>query len=198
MNDAQASSAGQVTIYALTDPDTGEVRYIGQTIGDPVKRRYEHVVASHGPQCTPVGFWIRTLAEAGQVPGLIILEAHVAPHRNAEREVWWIAHYTGKGAHLLNKTTAAVSRWRPPPHPLRQWRDLHGLSQDELAERCGVGQEMISHIERYFRAPRTNTLLKLQEFTGLPADAFVRTERFLEEQPNFLRKYRRKGRGGRS
>jgi hypothetical protein len=114
MSTEAVSPAKTVTIYALTDPDSGEVRYVGQTIGDPVKRHYEHVVASHGAQCTPVGLWIRTLAENGQVPGLTILEAQVAPHRNAEREVWWIAHYRGKGAHLLNKTTAAVSRWRRP------------------------------------------------------------------------------------
>jgi hypothetical protein len=119
MNDSTGSPARSVTIYALTDPDSGEVRYVGQTIGDPVKRHYAHVGASHETQCTPVGIWIRTLAEGGQVPGLTILEAHVAPHRNAEREVWWIAHYRGKGSHLLNKTTAAVSRWRRLPHPLR-------------------------------------------------------------------------------
>jgi transcriptional regulator with XRE-family HTH domain len=82
-----------------------------------------------------------------------------------------------------------------PPHPLRQWRDQHGLSQDELAERCGVGQGMISHIERYFRVPRKSTLIKLQDYTGLPTDALMFPERFLQENPNYFRTKRGRRRG---
>jgi transcriptional regulator with XRE-family HTH domain len=80
-----------------------------------------------------------------------------------------------------------------PPHPLRQWRDLHGLSQDELAERCGVGQGMISHIERYFRIPRKSTIIKLQDYTHLPTEALMFPERFLEQNPNYFRTKRGKG-----
>jgi transcriptional regulator with XRE-family HTH domain len=93
---------------------------------------------------------------------------------------------------------AAMPRRQPvdkPPHPLRQWRDQHGLSQDELAERCGVGQGMISHIERYFRVPRKSTIIKLQETTGLPTEALMFPERFLEQNPNYFRSKPGKGRG---
>jgi transcriptional regulator with XRE-family HTH domain len=89
---------------------------------------------------------------------------------------------------------ATVPRRQPtdkPTHPLRQWRDYYGVSQEELAERTGLSQGMISHIERYFRTPRVDVLKVLLEFTGLPTDALILPERFLEEQPNFLRKYRR-------
>jgi transcriptional regulator with XRE-family HTH domain len=85
---------------------------------------------------------------------------------------------------------ATMPRTQPPdkpPHPLRQWRDLHGLSQDELAERAGVGQGMISHIERYFRVPRKSTIIKLQEETGLPTEALMFPERFLAQNPNYFR-----------
>jgi helix-turn-helix protein len=201
MSTQAASPTRTVTIYALTDPDSGEVRYVGQTIGDPVKRHYEHIVASHGAQCTPLGFWIRELAENGQVPGLTILETQVAPHRNAEREGRWISYYSGNGAPLLNKTTATVSRWAPPlrpmhGHPLRLWRKRYRMSHQEFAAACGISQSMVSLIETGLRIPLNDTLERLISYTGLPADAFVRTERFLEEQPDFLRKYRRKGRGG--
>jgi transcriptional regulator with XRE-family HTH domain len=80
-----------------------------------------------------------------------------------------------------------------PPHPLRQWRDQHGLSQDELAEHCGVGQGMISHIERYFRVPRKSTIIKLQDYTGLPTEALMFPERFLEQNPNYFRSKKGKG-----
>jgi transcriptional regulator with XRE-family HTH domain len=89
---------------------------------------------------------------------------------------------------------AVMPRRQPadkPPHPLRQWRDQEGLSQEELAERTGITQGMISHIERYFRVPRVDNLKVLLEHTGLPTDAFMLPERFLAEHPDFLRKARR-------
>jgi transcriptional regulator with XRE-family HTH domain len=82
-----------------------------------------------------------------------------------------------------------------PSHPLRQWRERYGVSQDQLASLAGLTQGMISHIERYFRIPLDNALEALLKQTGLPTDAFIRPERFLEEQPDFLRRYRRPGKG---
>ncbi len=78
-----------------------------------------------------------------------------------------------------------------PPHPLRQWREQHDLSQDQLAEITGLTQGMITHIERYFRIPLGQALERLRASTGLPTDAFIRPEHFIEEQPDFLQKYRR-------
>jgi transcriptional regulator with XRE-family HTH domain len=84
-----------------------------------------------------------------------------------------------------------------PVHPLRQWRDQQGLSQTQLAELAGTTQGMIGHIERYIRIPRPDLLERLVNCTGLPTEAFVLPERFLREQPNFLRTYGRRGRGRR-
>jgi transcriptional regulator with XRE-family HTH domain len=90
----------------------------------------------------------------------------------------------------------AIMAKRPPSdkpqHPLRQWRELHGVSQGQLASLTGLTQGMISHIERYFRIPLDDALEALLKQTGLPTDAFIRAERFLEEQPDFLRKYGRR------
>jgi transcriptional regulator with XRE-family HTH domain len=79
-----------------------------------------------------------------------------------------------------------------PIHPLRQWRERNRVSQEQLAERTGLTQGMISHIERYFRIPLGEALEALLQQTGLPTDAFIRAERFVAEQPDFLRKYRRR------
>jgi transcriptional regulator with XRE-family HTH domain len=82
-------------------------------------------------------------------------------------------------------------------HPLRLWREHMGKNQLDVAEACGITQAMVSLIEIGLRVPQGEALDQLMAYTGLPTDAFVRTERFLEEEPNFLRKYgRRKRRGG--
>jgi len=98
------------------------------------------------------------------------------------------------------KMLATMPARRPstqPSHPLRLWREAKNLSQQEVADACGVTQAMISYIEAGKKTPWGEALDKLRDYTGLPADAFLRWQRFLEEEPNFLRKYsrREKGRG---
>jgi transcriptional regulator with XRE-family HTH domain len=80
-------------------------------------------------------------------------------------------------------------------HPLRLWRERVGKNQHEVAEACGITQAMVSLIEIGLRVPQGEALDRLIAYTGLPTDAFVRTEQFLKEQPNFLQKYGRRGRG---
>jgi transcriptional regulator with XRE-family HTH domain len=73
-------------------------------------------------------------------------------------------------------------------HPLRQWRDHVGKNQVDVAEACCISQAMVSLIELGLRIPQGEALDRLLAYTGLPTDAFVRTEHFLEEQPDFLQK----------
>jgi transcriptional regulator with XRE-family HTH domain len=55
---------------------------------------------------------------------------------------------------------------------LRVWRALHGLSQQQVAEKAGVGSKMnISRYERapdhrHFRPPMAAHYLRLRELTG--------------------------------
>jgi transcriptional regulator with XRE-family HTH domain len=83
----------------------------------------------------------------------------------------------------------------PVNHPLRLWREAKDLSQQEVGEACGITQAMISYIEAGKKTPWGDALDKLRDYTGLPADAFLRWQRFVEEEPNFLRKYGRRGKG---
>jgi len=71
-------------------------------------------------------------------------------------------------------------------HPLARWRKLHGWSQKQLAEACGLSQGMVAHIEGFRRIPLRDSLERLLDVTGLPTDALVRPERFLEAHPDFL------------
>lgn len=87
-------------IYALTEPHTNEIRYVGWTI-DPQKRYVAHIQnASH--QRNHKSNWIKGLVRAGLRPGILILETGNGDWQEAER--WWIAHLRQNGANLTNMT----------------------------------------------------------------------------------------------
>jgi transcriptional regulator with XRE-family HTH domain len=77
-------------------------------------------------------------------------------------------------------------------HPLRQWREQEGKSQQEVADACHLTQAMISLIESGLRIPLGDALEALRSYTGLPTDAFIRPEHFLQENPGFFERRRRR------
>lgn len=91
-------------IYALCEPGTGEVRYIGAT-HNPVQRMYNHWRLSnsnnHNGWKSPSVLWLEALKQLKTKPTMQILE--VVPEdqwREAERK--WIAFYREQGANLTN------------------------------------------------------------------------------------------------
>lgn len=86
-------------IYALTDPDSGDIRYIGKA--DNVIDRLK----SHLNDCssTRKARWIRSLVGRGKRPELLILE-EVGNEQWQDAESKWIAHYRLVGADLCNHT----------------------------------------------------------------------------------------------
>ena len=92
-------------IYGLVDPDTEEVRYVGQT-ENPKKRYRQHC----GPETrlkTKKAEWIRGLISRGLKPSMIILEEVVAG-RVSDCEAKWIRHYRSIGRELVN-----ADEWGP-------------------------------------------------------------------------------------
>jgi hypothetical protein len=88
----------QTIIYALCDPDTIEVRYVGKTTN--LKRRiYEHL---HRKDCahTPVRRWVAKLQRGGKQPVVCVIE--VCGDDWAARERHWIAAYRADGGRMLN------------------------------------------------------------------------------------------------
>lgn len=66
--------AQRVQIYALTDPGTGEVRYVGKSV-DAASRLQQHIWNStRKHKHLPVACWIRSLSKKGLCPSLLILE----------------------------------------------------------------------------------------------------------------------------
>jgi transcriptional regulator with XRE-family HTH domain len=94
----------------------------------------------------------------------------------------------------------ARRRGTPPNHPLRLWREAYNVSQEVLAEECGLSQAMISYIEWDKKLPWRDALNCLCDRTGLPLEAFLRWHQFMVDvggKAGFLRKYGPRGKGRR-
>lgn len=97
------SNRGGAIIYALCDPDTNEVRYIGQTSWKLETRVTAHVRDSRNGKETNAQKreWLESLSTNRKGPLAKILE-RCDPQMANERERWWIDHYRDERASLLN------------------------------------------------------------------------------------------------
>jgi len=91
-------------IYGLSDPRTGEIRYLGKA--DDPKRRFDHHVSAAMRPNSPSyhiysANWIRSLAAVKLKPNLVILE-WVPEEEWGHWEQWWLDFFTGIGCRLVN------------------------------------------------------------------------------------------------
>jgi predicted GIY-YIG superfamily endonuclease len=90
----------EYVIYALLDPRTDAVRYIGLTM-DAKGREYDHKTKSGAGH---YGAWKRSLLKLGLTPEMIILEENLTREEAGERERFWIAYGKEYGWQLVNLT----------------------------------------------------------------------------------------------
>ena len=90
------------TVYALTDPRTHEVRYIGKTVQKPEHRLTLHLARAQRGYRAHVYSWIRELLRLGMSPGLRILDG--IPGNGSDEEREWIAYGRMQGWRLTNHT----------------------------------------------------------------------------------------------
>lgn len=134
------------SIYALTEPSTGEVRYVGKSVA-PESRYKVHL---RDRTETHRGRWIRSILAAGERPGLLILETGTGDWVAAE--VRWIAFYlsdrltnatpggegvTAMGPESRAKVAAAQRLLHADPEWREQW--LAGRRDPEFRERLSAG-----------------------------------------------------------
>lgn len=99
------------TIYALCDPTTLEIRYIGKAI-NPAKRLCEHVSDTKRGRRTHCARWVRSVGRP------IMLRLAVVPDDyGAEMEIRTIAQFQARGYRLTNLTEGGEGHlgWVPPP-----------------------------------------------------------------------------------
>lgn len=90
------------TIYTLSDPETGEVRYVGKTIMPLSDRLIKHIYSARigiNHRCC----WIHSLLDKGLIPIIQPIESGVI-EKWAERECFWISYYRDRGTKLVNGT----------------------------------------------------------------------------------------------
>lgn len=93
------------TVYALAEPESDDVRYVGRTSNNPLQRYSEHLLGLGNATKE----WIRELRGTHKVPTLKILEEDVPVESAGKRERYWIDYWRSNGAPLLNYTC------KPPP-----------------------------------------------------------------------------------
>jgi hypothetical protein len=101
-------------IYKLIDPETNDIRYIGQT--DNIKRRYnDHVSSSfnENSDCynTYKARWIRKLKSKDLLPLIEIIEECVDVIESNIREKYYIEKLTNEGYKLTNSHSLDVTEF---------------------------------------------------------------------------------------
>lgn len=154
-------------IYALTCPDTGEVRYVGKA-DNPDARFIQHI-GLYDPSPTTKSKWIKSVIEAGKIPGMMILE-EVSFADWSEAEKRWINHYRSINPELKNSSNGGgfkrekapfdllkVRQALTPRAPLNYlglgkfiltYRVTNGLTQEDLVNHTDISRNYLSLIER--------------------------------------------------
>ena len=90
----------EVSIYALCEPDTGEVRYIGQSVNPDMRLKQHEGLFGRTKLKGP---WIAALQAQGLTPRVSVLEVVSGTATEAsEREAYHIARHLAQGSRLVN------------------------------------------------------------------------------------------------
>ena len=93
-----------ITIYALSDPRTQDVYYVGQTYKSLGWRLQRHLKKARGSSIAQVHQWIRLLLKQGIYPQILYLDT-VPFEIGTEAEQWWMDYYNSVRP-LLNQLEA--------------------------------------------------------------------------------------------
>lgn len=94
-----ANTPGYTYIYALCEPETGEIRYVGKA--NNLRRRMKQHLVNYDSEKTPKAAWLSKLGATGRLPLLRVLEQ--VPIEDWPRaECDWIATLKAQGCNLTN------------------------------------------------------------------------------------------------
>lgn len=90
-------------IYALADPSTHKIRYVGHT-RNAMRRWVQHISETPTGITTPKQEWIGNLIERGLSPVMVVLQECETKREAEELETRWIKSADGLGWNLTNST----------------------------------------------------------------------------------------------
>lgn len=90
-------------IYGLFDPETGELRYIGQTIHSLEKRLSVHMADSKKGKSYRKN-WIKSLQDKGLKPIIQIIDSTSDINNLSKLEIYYISYFKNIGCRLTNLT----------------------------------------------------------------------------------------------
>lgn len=99
-------------VYALTDPRTAAIRYIGMS-RQGLNRPRQHAHPSSCARKTPVACWARAIRARGETYGILVLEQCADLGSVAIAEAKWIAKLRSAGVALLNLTDGGEGMQNP-------------------------------------------------------------------------------------
>lgn len=133
---------GSTFIYALSDPRTGEVRYVGKS-NNPELRAADHRRRSQSNKAKKE--WVEDLRMHGLFPKLSILE--IVPFSEWQiRERYWIEHRRSSGDDLFNIATGGggttVSRKKGSLLPRETRAKISAsLKGNPILSQCNIGNK---------------------------------------------------------
>lgn len=129
-------------IYALCDPHTGDIRYVGKS-NDPKDRLRRHLRDRRKNHRTD---WIMSILKKGTIPNLVILD-HVSDVEWPQWEVAYVQYFKDMGFDLVNANEGGIGGHNPSPE-LRK----------KLSEALSGKSKTISHREKLSLAHRGRKL----------------------------------------
>jgi hypothetical protein len=184
-------------VYALADPRTGKIYYVGQTIN--LRRRLAtYQVRIHGSQAFRE--WYDQMQGIGG-PEVMILEED-PPDGLLKAEARWITRCLKAKEPLLNLMLPTPRQLRLPLFmplsrrelwPFRRWRKGLGLGVGWCAVYCDVTASFIERIELGWYEVMGQTrdgggfwLKRVVRRSGLSPEAIMSPERYIREHPEYL------------
>jgi hypothetical protein len=112
------------TIYTLSDPRTGLVRYVGQTNRPPARRLGQHIQTARKSTVLWVSAWIRGLLNDGLLPIIATVETAASEAAADEAEVGWIVRLREQGCTLLNRAAGGCGNrgWNHSAEQREKWK----------------------------------------------------------------------------
>lgn len=105
-----------VRIYAVLDPDSNDVRYVGKTYRTLYRRLTEHLLDCKKKSHTHAGRWFAKMRRNGIRPVVFLLETVPAGGDWQKAEAYWIRRFRQKEKRLVNATDGGEGRsgWHMP------------------------------------------------------------------------------------